>query len=120
MSRSIIRTVTAAIAIAALAAPSAVALPANRSPVRAKGLAAESHKQARIDHLQRYPTRPAQDEQANPRFEPTTTATPSVPPAQHDTDWTTIGLGIAAALLALAAIAGITHHTRSGRARITA
>jgi hypothetical protein len=119
MSRSIIRTVTAAIAIAALAAPSAVALPANRSPVRAKGLAVESHKQARIDHLQRYPTRPAQDEQANPRPETITTAAPSVA-AERDTDWTMIGLGIAAALLALATIAGITHHTRSGRARMTA
>ena len=119
MPRSIIRTVTTAIAIAALAAPTALARPADIPPAVAKAAAAEQHKQARLAQLQTYPTRPAQGEQANPRPEPTTTATLTAP-AERDSDWTTIGLAIAAALLALAAIAGITHHTRSGRARITA
>ena len=119
MPRSIIRTLTTAIAIAALAAPTALARPADMPPAVAKAAAAEQHKQARLAQLQTYPTRPAQGEQANPRPEPTTTATLTAP-AARDSDWTTIGLGIAAALLALAAIAGITRHTRSGRARITA
>jgi len=81
--------------------------------------AAAQHGQARLAQLQTYPTRPAQGEQAIPRPEPTTTATLTAP-AEHDTDWTLIGLGIATALLALVAIAGITHHTRTARARITA
>jgi hypothetical protein len=119
MPRSIIRTVTTAIAIAALAAPTALARPADVPPVVAKAAAAEQHKQARLAQVQTYPTRPAQGEQANPRPEPTTTATLTVP-AARDSDSTSIALGIAAALLALAAIAGITHHTRSGRARVTA
>jgi hypothetical protein len=119
MPRSIIRTVTTAIAIAALAAPTALARPADMPPAVAKAAAAEQHKQARLAQLQTYPTRPAQGEQANPRPEPTTTATLTAPP-ERDSDWTTIGLGIAAALLTVAAIAGITHHTRSARARITA
>ena len=118
MPRSIIRTATTAIAIAALAAPTALARPADMPPAVAKAAAAEQHKQARLAELQT-PTRPAQGEQANLRPEPTTTATLTAP-VERDSDWTTIGLGIAAALLAVAAIAGITHHTRSGRARITA
>ena len=119
MPRSIIRTVTTAIAIAALAAPTALARPADMPPAVAKATAAVQHKQARLAQLQTYPTRPAQGEQANPRPELTTTATLTAP-AERDSDWTTIGLGIAAALLAVAAIAGVTHHTRSGRARVTA
>jgi hypothetical protein len=119
MPRSIIRTVTAAFAIAALAAPTALARPADMPPAVAKAAAAEQHKQARLAQLQTYPTRPAQGEQANPRPEPTTTAKLTAPTAR-DSDSTTIGLGITAALLALATIAGITHHTRITRARVTA
>jgi len=115
MPRSIIRTVTTAIAIGALAAPTALARPADMPPA----VAAEQHKQASLAQLQTYPTRPAQGEQANPRPERMTAATLTAP-AERDSDWTTIGLGIAAALLAVAAIAGVTHHTRNGRARITA
>jgi hypothetical protein len=46
MPRRIIRTATTTIAIAALAAPTALARPADRPPVVAKA-AAEQHKQAR-------------------------------------------------------------------------
>ena len=119
MPRRTIRTITTAIAIAALAAPTALARPADMPPAVAKAAAAEQHKQARLAQLQTYPTRPAQGEQANPRPDTIATPAPSVP-AERDTDWTMIGLGIAAALLALAAIAGIVHHTRSGRARVPA
>jgi hypothetical protein len=117
MPRRIIRTATTAIAIAALAAPTALARPADMPPAVAKAAAAEQHKQARLAELQTYPTRPAQGEQANLRPEPATTVVPSVP-AERDTDWTTIGLAIAAALLAIAAIAATVRHTRS--ARVTA
>ena len=85
MPRRIIRTATTAIAIAALAAPTALARPADMPPAVAKAAAAEQHKQARLAQLQTYPTRPAQGEQANPRPEPTTIAAPNVP-AERDTD----------------------------------
>ena len=120
MTRSIIRTVTTAIAIAALAAPTALARPADMPPAVAKAAAAEQHKQARLAQINPCPTRPAQGEQANPRPEPATTAAPSAP-AERDIAWTTIAVGIAAGLLALAAIGGtVTHTRRSGRARVTA
>ena len=48
MPRSIIRTATTAIAIAALAAPTALARPADMPPAVAKAAAAEQHKQARL------------------------------------------------------------------------
>jgi hypothetical protein len=120
MTRSILRTATTAIAIAALGAPTALARPADMPPAVAKVAAAEQQKQARLAQVNPYPTRPAQGEQANPRPDATTTAAPSAP-AERDIAWTTIGLGIAASLLALAAVAGITRHTRrGGRARIPA
>ena len=88
MTRSIIRTITTAIAIAALAAPTALARPADMPPAVAKAAAAEQHKQD--------PPRPAPDatrrvraqgEQANPRPEPAATAAPSAP-AERDIAWT--------------------------------
>jgi hypothetical protein len=116
MTRSILRTATTAIAIAALAAPTALARPADMPPAVAKTAAAEQHKQARLAQINPYPTRPAQGEQANPRPEPTTTAAPNAP-AERDIPWTTIAIW----LTALAAIAGIIRHTRhSGRTRVTA
>ena len=115
MTRSIIRTFTAAIAIAALAAPTALARPADMPPAVAKAAAAVQHKQARLAQINPYPTRPAQGEQANPRPEPTTAA-PSAP-AERDIPWTTIAIWLAA----LAAIAGVIRHMRhSGRTRVTA
>jgi len=115
MPRSIIRTVTIAIATAALAAPTALARPAEAPPA-----VAEQHKQARLAQINPYPTRPAQGEQANPRPEPTAT-TASVAPVERDTAWTTIAFAIAGGMLALAAIGGIVRHTRrGGRARVSA
>ena len=103
MPRSIIRTITTAIAIAALAAPTALARPADLPPAVAKAAAAEQHKQARLA-------------QANPRPEPTAIAAPSAP-AERDIPWTTIAIWLAA----LAAIAAIIRHARhSARTRVTA
>ena len=120
MTRSIISTLTTAIAIAALAAPTALARPADLPPAVAKAAAAEQHKQARLAQANPYPTRPAQGEQANPRPDATTT-TATTPVAERDIAWTRIGIGLVGSLLALSAIAGIVKHTRrSGRARITA
>ena len=116
MPRSIIRTITTAIAIAALAAPTALARPADTPPAVAKAAAATSHKQARLaSAANEYPSRPAQGEQANPRPE-----TAPQPAADSGIAWSMIGLGIAG-LLAAAAIAGIVGRTRhAARARITA
>ena len=109
-----------AIATAALAAPTALARPAEAPPAVTKAAAAEQHKQARLAPVNPYPTRPAQGEQANPRPEPTAT-TASVAPVERDIAWTTIAFAIAGGMLALAAIGGIVRHTRrGGRARVSA
>jgi hypothetical protein len=116
MTRRIIRTATTALAIAALAAPTALARPADMPPSVAKATAAAQHEQAARSATSEYPTRPAQGEQANPRPE-----VPAQPIADRGIAWETIGLGIAGSLLALTAIAGIASRARrSGRARITA
>jgi hypothetical protein len=122
MPRRILRTVSIAIAIATIAAPTALARPADMPPAVAKA-AAEQHKQARLAQVNPYPTRPAQGEQANPRPDTATAAAPSAPsaPAERDNAWATIALGIGAGLLALAAIGGIVSHTRrGGRAHVGA
>ena len=125
MTRSIIRTATIAIAIAALAAPTALARP-DAPPAVTK---AEHQEDARspdaIDAATRdeqnlrspdaidAATRPALCSQANPPLDATPQATADPGPA-----WTTIGIGVAASLLAIGAIAGIASRTR--RARIAA
>ncbi len=118
MTRTIIRTAAIAIATAALAAPTALARPADMPPAVAKAAAAEQHKQARQAQVNPYPTRPAQGEQAIPRPDTSTTTTAATqPPVERDIPWTTIAIWLAA----LAAIAGIIRHARhSGRARIAA
>jgi hypothetical protein len=120
MSRSIIRTITTAIAITALAAPTALARPADMPPAVAKAAAATQQQVARSAAVSDYPPRPAQGEQANPRPDATTTtATKAL--AERDIAWTTIAIGIGASLLALVAIGGTVRHTRrSGRARVSA
>jgi hypothetical protein len=121
MTRRIIRTITTAIAITALAAPTAFARPADTPPAVAKAAAAATQQQAaRSAAVSDYPPRPAQGEQANPRPDATTTtATKAL--AERDIAWTTIAIGIAGTLLAIGAIAGITIRTRrTARARITA
>jgi hypothetical protein len=120
LRRSLTRTATIAMAIAALAAPTASARPADMPPAVAKAATAAQHKQAeRSADVGDYPTRPAQGEQANPRPDAATTAATRV--AERDIAWTTIGIGVAGCLLAFGAIGAIVRHTRrGGRARVTA
>jgi hypothetical protein len=61
-------------------------------------------------------TRPALGSQVDPRLDATPQAT-----ADSGIAWKTIGIGVAASLLAIGAITGIARRTRrTGRARITA
>jgi hypothetical protein len=120
MPRRIIRTITTAIAIAALTAPTALARPADTPPAKA---AAATQEQDARSGTSEYPTRPAQGEQANPRLNTTRSESMPKPAADDGIAWTTIGLGIgiAGGLLAIGAIAAMTRRTRrTGRARITA
>ena len=126
MPRSIIRTITTAIAIAALAAPTALARPADMPPAVAKA-AAQNKQNARSTDSGGFPARPVIDRpSAPPTARPDITpqsapgSTPQ-PAADDGTAWTTIAIGIAGGLLAIGAIAGITTRTRrTGRTRITA
>jgi hypothetical protein len=109
------RTLAAALAIAALAAPTALARPDASAPHLAGGRPATSH----------FATRPVLDRPSAPtnvQADTPPSASPvTVTVADHGIDWTTIALGIAGSLLAVGTIAAITSHTRrSGRARITA
>jgi hypothetical protein len=120
MTRRIIRTATIAIAIAAFAAPTALARPADMPPAVAKAAAATKHKQdARSAETDGFPTRPVIDRPSPPpNSRPHTTPTA---PADPGIAWTTIAIGIAGSLLVIGVIAGITSRTRrTGRARITA
>ena len=116
MTRSIIRTATIAIAIAALAAPTALARPADMPPAVSKG---KQEQDARSGATGGYPERPVIDRPSAPR-----TGSPDITPqpvADDGIAWTTIAIGIAGGLLAIGAIAGITSRTRrTGRTRITA
>jgi hypothetical protein len=135
MTRSIIRTATIAIAIAALAAPTALARP-DAPPAVAKTTAAAKHKQdMRSADAIDAATRPALasqdlrsadaiDAATRPALgsEPSTRAA-TTPKASADRGiaWATIALGIAGSLLAVGAIAGIASRTRrTARARISA
>jgi hypothetical protein len=127
MPRRIIRTATTAIAIAALAAPTALARPADTPPAVAKAAAAQHKQDARSADADGFPTRPVIDRPSAPptaRPDITPKPTPAITPqplTDDGTAWTTIAIGIAGSLLAIGAIAGITSHTRrTGRARITA
>jgi hypothetical protein len=127
MPRNIIRTATTAIAIAALAAPTALARPADTPPAIAKAAAAQRKQDARSADADGFPTRPVIDRPSAPpsaRPDITPKSAPDIAPqpaADHGTAWTTIAIGIAGTLLAIGAIAGITSRTRrTGRARITA
>ncbi len=93
MPRSIIRTITTAIAIAALAAPTALARPDSMPPTAAKAKQSQNARSAdtaTASAASEYPTRPGQGEQAIPRPETTTTATTKAP-AERDIAWTPIG-----------------------------
>jgi hypothetical protein len=128
MPRSIIRTITTAIAIAALVAPSALARPADTPPAVAKAAAAAKRTQdARSADADGFPTRPVIDRPSAPPTaraevtpQPVRDVTPQ-PAADDGIAWTTIAIGIAGGLLAIGAIAGITTRTRrTARTRITA
>jgi hypothetical protein len=138
MSRSIIRTITTAIAIVALAAPTALAQPADPPAAVAKATAAEAkHMQdgrPRDTNVGAY-TPGATPAVSYPGGAYTPGATPAVSyprpvaPARavqardrsSGVSPTTIGLGIAGSLLAIGAIAGMTRRTRRpGRPRIAA
>src|SRR3954469_10065946 len=118
MPRRIIRTATTAIAIAALAAPTALARP-DAPPAAAKTAAAANQQDVRSVNTDGYPTRPVIDRpSAPPTDRPDITPTPV---ADDGTAWTTIAIGIAGTLVAISAIAGIpSRPRRTGRARITA
>jgi hypothetical protein len=112
---SITRTATLVLAIAALAAPSAIARPADRATAASTPAAAQAARSAPVGD--RYPTRPAQGEQANPPL----STPPQAPADGGGRDTIGLGLGVAAALLALAAaIAVMTRGARRlGRPRTT-
>jgi len=125
MTRRIIRTATIAIAIAALAAPAALARPDAPPAVTEVEHKQDARSPDAIDAATRdeqnlrspdaidAATRPAPGSQANSPLNATPQAT-----ADPGIAWTTIGIGVAASLLAIGAIAGIASRTR--RARIAA
>ena len=125
MPSSIIRTITTAIAIAALAAPTALASPADTSPAVAKAAAAAQHKQyVRSPDAIDAATRPPL---AGPPTWPVNPQPIKPAPVVHASDggngldWTTIGLGLAGALLAVGSVVVIARHSRRiGRARVAA
>lgn len=108
MTRTIVRTATLALTVAALTAPTALARPDAGGPAAARHLAggrpATSHFAARpvLD-------RPSTTQPSVPAARPVTV---SVASADHGIDWATIGIGIAGSLLAVGAFAGITSRTR--------
>ncbi|HYH88987.1 MAG TPA: hypothetical protein VEX67_07120 [Solirubrobacteraceae bacterium] len=114
----ITRTAPIALAAAALVAPSASARPAEAPTAERAGV--EQHKQARrTTKASEFPTRPVLD---RPSYPPNSwaDAVPNAPADRGNTS-ATIGLGLAAGLLAAVAIAGIARRTRrSGRAGINA
>src|SRR5215218_4045849 len=101
MPRSIIRTATTAIAIAALAAPTALARP-DAPSATAKTNAADQRTQGiRSADTNGYPTRPVIDRPSAPP-----TAGPDItsePVAEDGTAWTTIAIGIVGSLLVIGA-----------------
>jgi hypothetical protein len=116
MPRSIIiRTATTAIAIATLAAPTALARP----DAAKLNVAATRTQDVRSPDADGYPTRPVLDRPSAPP-----TARPDITPkpvVEDSTPWTTIAVAIVGSLLAIGAIAGIASRTRrTGRPRITA
>jgi hypothetical protein len=145
LSSIITRTATIALAAGALAAPTASARPAETPPAAAKAASADQHTQARRSAAAGTQSRqdPIADVQAplarvaavqpatrrrlpgpptwpvNPQ--PITPARAVNNPASSDVNPTTIGLGIAASLLAIAGVAGLARRSRRvQRARVTA
>jgi hypothetical protein len=142
MTRRIIRTATIALAAAALAAPTALARPADMPRAVATATAAAQHKHDRRPHdtnvgvytpgaipAVSYPSGATAGGQYTPGATPAVSRPrPITPaPAVQVTDTgsgvraTTIGLGIAGSLIALAGVVGIWRRSRRlERARLTA
>jgi hypothetical protein len=101
MTRSLARITAVALAITALAAPTALARP-DVTP-------AATHAQgARHAVSNQFAARPIVDRNAAaPSSAPVTVSV-----ADHGIDWATIGIGIAGSLLAVGAIAGLAAHSR--------
>ena len=109
MSRTLIRIATVSLALVALAAPTALARPAEM-PAPAQRSADSGG----------FPARPVLDRNPTPPSPRAPAAVP-VAPADHGVDWTTIGLGVAGGLVAVGAVAGLAVRTRrAGSARATA
>ncbi len=111
MTRTIVRTATVALAIAALAAPTALARP--DSAVRT---APAQHLTAARPATDQFATRPILDRNpVQPDQASSPPVTVSVAPTDRGIDWATIGIGIAGSLLAVGAIALITTRVRHPR-----
>jgi hypothetical protein len=149
LSSIITRTATIALAAGALAAPTASARPAETPPAAAKAASADQHKQARgpvsastqskQDPIADIHAPLARVAAANARAQdPARRRLPGPPtwpvnpqpitpahavnnPASSGVNPTTIGLGIAGSLLAIAGVAGLARRSRRvQRTRVTA
>jgi hypothetical protein len=109
MTRSLIRIATVSLALVALAAPAAVARPADMPAAPAQHSADTSG----------FPVRPVLDR--SPSSASSQPAAVPVAPADHGVKWTTIAIGIAGGVLGVGAVADIAARTRrAGGARATA
>jgi hypothetical protein len=124
------RTATITLAAAALAAPTAIARPADTPPTATAAVQEQDLRAVDARDAAAKP-RDAREAAARPLPGPPTWPTNPQPinsvPAAEATDsgngigWATIAIGIAGSLLAVGAIAGIAGRTRrAARARITA
>jgi hypothetical protein len=119
------RTAAVALATTALAAPTAMARP-DVSPSAGKPAVVVLHKHGAVSAATgRFPARPILDRNPTPPSSPaagpsSAPVTVSVAPADRGIDWATIGIGVAASLLAVGLLAGITGRTRRAHARIAA
>lgn len=113
MTRSLSRITSLSLALVALAAPTAVARPDAR--------ATHSNRSAGSSG---FPQRPVLDRNPSPPSSSQPTAAPGAAlggPADHGTDWATIGISLAAGLLTVGGAAGVARRThRSGDARVSA
>jgi hypothetical protein len=119
--RSKSHALTAALVATAIAAPTALARPADMPPAVAKAAATTQHRQiVRSVDSHGFPTRPVLDR--SPAAAPSSPLDDvTVPPTDSGLDWATIGIGIAGSLLAVAGIGAIASRTRrTGRPRIRA
>ena len=103
MSRTLSRIAILSLALAALAAPTALARPDAPAGAAHRSTASPEFVQ-----------RPVLDRPSSPPSSQAA-ATPAAAPARargHDADWTAIGISLAAGLLAVGAAAGIASRTR--------